>query len=303
MTRVELNKEFRNFSSEMNIILEKLNEQYFLITEKYGSSDAELLLEGFWDTLKKGAESINKASASVGKTLSKGVENIKGAAKSVAGGASWLWNKGVQLGQDALDKINKLSQTIWQYIKDCGQWIVSAPGKFFTMMQNMWIELKNNLDVLKQSAKDKFQEIVTTICDNISKKIIEPLKAKWKEFEKNYANAKAELEKKAADLKKMADDFVKSGKEDLVAVGNAILKGVETAGFFIVGLVMLPFYLVFKGTEYLYTVGANIVKNIKQNATEVWGTLQPKKSFGEGWEEGKIKESKILNFEGFMKKL
>ena len=100
----------------------------------------------------------------------------------------------------------------------------------------------------------------------------------------------------------MGDEFVKSGKEDLVTFGKALQKGAETAGFFALGLVLLPFYAAFKGSEYLYGVGSAVVANIKQNAPEVWNSLQVKEEFKKGYEEGKMKESKIMNFEAFMKK-
>jgi len=296
MTRIELNKEFEIFSAKMNVILEKLNQQYALITEKYGENKAELLLEGFWDTLKAGASKISQAAHAVGKGIGKGVSAVTGA-------GNWLWNKGVELGQQAKTLITNLATKIEGYIKDAYNWVVSAPGKFMIKMQNMWADLKTNLEQLKTAAGDKFQEVITTISNNISAKIVEPLKAKWAEFQKNYAASKESMKAKAGELKQMGNDFVKSGKEDLVKVGQAILKGTETAGFFIIGLVMLPFYLVFKGSEYLYNIGSSVVQNIKQNAPEVWNALQVREEFKKGYEEGKnppVKESKIFNFEAFL---
>ena len=87
MTNLELSKDFKMFTEKMTVILEKLNEQYYLVTEKYGNEKAELLLEGFWDSLKKGAAGLNKAAKTVGKAVGTGV-------KAVSGAKTWLFNKG-----------------------------------------------------------------------------------------------------------------------------------------------------------------------------------------------------------------
>lgn len=294
MRRVELNREFVFFTAKMNSILEKLNEQYSLITEKYGKNDGELLLEGFWDTLKKGVDTVNKAANVVGKTVGLGVNAVTGA-------KNWLFNKGVELGQKATALINNLATKIEGYVKDAYNYIISAPGKFMDKMKGLWTELKNNLENLKNAAGDKYQEILTNITANITKNVIEPLKAKWEEFKKNYASNKEALKARSEELKKMGDEFVKSGKDDLVAFGKALQKGAETAGFFALGVVILPFYAVFAGTEYLYSVGSAVVSNIKQNAPEVWNSLQVTQEFKKGYEQGK-NESRILDFNSFMKK-
>lgn len=298
MKRKEIRREMQILTSQLDVVLEKLNEQYFLITEKHGSDSAELLIEGFWDTLKKGAANINQAAHTVGKVFGKGVSAVKGA-------GSWLWEKGKELGQDAVNIINKLGDRIATYIKDAYNWVISAPGKFIEKMQSMWNDLKTNLQSLKKSAGEKWNEVIKIISDNITKKIIEPFKAKWAEFQKNYGESKKAMQTRAAEFKQMGDDFAKSGKENLIKIGNAIKSGIESAAFFALGLVLLPFYLVFKGTEYLYTVGENVVANIKQNAPEVWNTLQIRKEFKAGYAEGTTPktpttESKILDFGSFM---
>ncbi len=296
MKRYELKREMENLTFDLNIILEKLNEQYFLITEKHGSHSAELLVEGFWDTLKKGAEGLGKVAHSVGKTVGSGVSAIKS-------GGSWLWEKGRELGQEAANIINTLGEKISQYVKDAYNWVISAPGKFMDKMKSMWNDLKINLDNLKKSAGDKWNDVVKTISDNITKKIIIPFKEKWSEFQKNYTQAKIALQERSVELKQMGDDLVSSGKENLVKLGNAIKSGAESAAFFALGIVILPFYGIFKGTEYLYTVGENIVINIKQNAPEVWNALQVRKEFKSGYEEGSKNESRIVDFGTFMKKM
>lgn len=307
MTRTEINREFGIFTSQMSVLLEKLNEQYFLITEKYGEVKAELLLEGFWDSLKKGASKISQAANVAGKAVGQGVAAVTGA-------KTWLYNKGVQLGQQATTIISNLATKIEGYIKDAYNYVVTAPGKFMEKIKGMWTDLKSNLESLKNAAGDKYQEILTNITANITKKIVEPLKAKWEEYKKNYAASKEALKAKSGELKEMSDSFIKSGKEDLVAFGKALQKGAETAGFFVLGLIVLPFYAVFKGSEYLYGVGSAVVANIKQNAPEVWNSLQVTQEFKKGYAEGKnptpaqpaqaqpTKESRILDFDSFMKK-
>jgi hypothetical protein len=291
MTRLELRNELSTITHKMNVVLEKLNQQYHLITEKNGKKDAELLLEGFWDTLKSGAKGLNKLAGAVGT-----------AAGKVVSGANWLWDKGVELGQQAKKLITDLASKVEQYVKDAYNWVISAPGKFAERMKNMWTELKNNLEQLKNAAGDKYQEIVNTVGNNISKRIIEPLKNKWEEYKKSYQHSKTYVAERAGEAKVMADAFIKSGKDDLVKIGQAILKGVETAGFFAIGLILLPFYAVFKGTEALYSIGLSIVKNIKENAPEVWNTLQMKEEFKKGYAEA-TKESRIMNFGKFNQSL
>ena len=304
MKKKELRQEFINFTSEMGIIFEKLNEQYFLVTEKYGEKKADLLLEGFWDTLKAGANKVNQAAKAVGSAVGKGVNAVEKGVGAVTGAGNWLWNKGVQLGQQATQAISNLATKVEGYIKDATNWIVSAPGKFMEKMTALYTDLKTNLEELKKTAGDKYQEVVNTISANIAKKIVEPLKAKWAEFQKNYAASKEAMAAKANDLKEMGNSFAKSGKESLVALGNAILKGGETAGFFAIGLVILPFYLAFKGSEALYNVGEAVVKNIKENAPEVWNTLQVTQNVKAGYNEQRPakNESRILDFNSFKSK-
>jgi len=292
MTRIELKEEFSIFTSKMSVLLEKVDQQYHLINEKYGNENADLLLEGFWDTLKSGASKL-------GKTIGSGV-------KGVADATSWLKNKGIELGEQALNLVKNLANKVEEYVKNAYNWIVSAPGKFIQVMKNMYLDLKNNLEKLKDSAKDKFQEIVTTVSENIAKKIIEPLKAKWNDFKNNYKSSKESLKSEYSEVKNMANDFVKSGKEHLVYIGKILLKGMENAGFFILGLLMLPFYLAFKGSEYLYQVGETVVKSIKTNAPEVWSSF--KEGYAEGRGEAKPAEATsekfkhVYSFDSFIKR-
>lgn len=304
MKKKEIRQEFENFTSEMSVIFGKLNEQYFLVTEKYGEAKAELLLEGFWDSVKKGVGAVNKAAHAVGSAVGKGVNAVEKGVNAVAGAGNWLWNKGVQLGQQATQAISDLAKKVEGYVKDAYNLVVSAPGKFMEKMQALYTDLKISLDQLKQSAGDKFQDVMNTISTNISNKIVEPLKAKWLEFQKNYAASKESIAAKSVELKEMGNSFAKSGKESLVALGNAILKGGETAGFFAFGLVILPFYAAFKGSEYLYNVGESVVKNIKENVPEVWNSLQVTQNVKTGYNEQRPakNESRILDFNSFKSK-
>ena len=291
MTKHELNQELSYFSYQMNSILEKLNENYIMINEKYGQDDGELLLEGFWDTLKAGARGINKIANKVG-----------GAVGSAVKGANWLWDKGVELGQKATSLITSLAEKIGGYIKNAYDYIISAPAKFKSYMTELWTSLKKNLEELKTTAGEKYQELVKTIGENIAKKIITPLKEKWDNFKENYQKSKQQLVADANSLKEMGNSFAKSGKENLVKVGQAILKGAESVGFFALGLLLLPFYGVYKGTEFLYNLGDKIVSNVKENLPEVWETLQVKQEFKAGFEKNRqdVKESKVLNFQQFL---
>ena len=52
MKKRELRQEFINFTSEMSIIFEKLNEQYFLVTEKYGEKKSRSFIRRFLGHIK-----------------------------------------------------------------------------------------------------------------------------------------------------------------------------------------------------------------------------------------------------------
>lgn len=110
MTRIELKEEFSIFTSKMSVLLEKVDQQYHLINEKYGNENADLLLEGFWDTLKSGASKL-------GKTIGAGV-------KGVADATSWLKNKGIELGEQALDLVKNLANKVKEhpYMEDISKY-------------------------------------------------------------------------------------------------------------------------------------------------------------------------------------
>ena len=285
MTLERLSEELNTSILELNIVLERLNEQYYLITEKYGSEYAELLLEGFWDTVKKGASWLG---SKVGKTVG-GVEK----------GASWLLKKGQEFGEKVKGIVNNISGSIEKFINQAVQFIVSAPSKFMEFCKSMWAELKKSLGELKQAASDKINDIINSIVSSITTKIIEPIKNKWEEIKKNYGKMKESFIKEEAQLKDMANNFVKSGKKNLVTIGNAILKGGETAGLIVLGLIYLPFWGVYKGTEFLYSVGEGVANSIATNAPEVW------KAFTTSLQQARteVKESRILDFDSFAKRI
>lgn len=266
MNRVELSRTFSVFTHEMNTIFSRLETQYNKINENYGNAEADLLLEGFWDTMKK-------VAGKVGGAVGGGVATAKNVVSGIKQGANWLWDKGVALGEQALQVINNLAKKIEGYLTQAYNFIVSAPSKFKAFMINLWSETKKSFDELKTKTSEKFQQIYDSVKAKIAAKIVEPLKNKWTEIQNNFQTFKGNLKSEAAEMKVMAGEFKKSSNEKLKMIGDGIETGLEAAGLFVIGLILLPFYGVYKGSEYLYDLGEKVVESVKANAPEVWNSF------------------------------
>jgi len=291
MTRLELNREFQKFAFEMNTILEKLNIQYYLVTEKYGDVEAEFLLESFWDKVSSGVNKINKAAHSAGKFVGKQVNNLNNTVNNVKKNTGEFVDKQVDkvnsLGDKAKKLIDDLSTKVQTYVSNSYKYMLEQPGKFMEKMSGMWTDFKTNLQQLKTTAGENYDKAIDSISESITKKIVEPFIAKWEEYKKSYAAHKQKIQEKSAEIKQMGSDFSKSSKENLKTFGNAILKGAENAAFYGLVLIFLPFYGIFKGTNELYKVGNKVVENIKNNAPEVWKQLNVAGEVKAGFTEGK----------------
>lgn len=297
MTRLELNREFQIFAFEMNTILEKLNIQYYLVTEKYGDVEADFLLESFWDKVSSGVNKLNKAAHSAGKFVGKQVSNVTGkvdnAKKATGEFVDKQVNKANELGDKAKTLINNLSTKVQTYVSNSYKYMLEQPGKFMEKMSGMWSDFKTNLQQLKTTAGENYDKAVDSISESITKKIVEPFIAKWEEYKTSYATHKQKIQEKSAEIKQMGSDFSKSSKENLKAFGKAILKGAENAAFYGLVLIFLPFYGVFKGTNELYKVGNKVVENIKTNAPEMWKQLNVTGEVKAGYAEGKGQQAKV----------
>ena len=296
--------------SEFEKILEKLNSSYYLINEKYGEDQAKLFEAGFWDKIKSGA---GKVGSAIG-TASGSVKNV----------ASTAYNKGKELGQQAITAIGEISNKIAGYFSQAYQWVANAPEKFWNNIKDGWNTVTAQIAKMKETAGDKFQLNVGLILEDLNKKLCRKLRelmgdqqmGDYNIARKRPADFKGKYEKFKGTLKAVAQELIKSKYEDAKEFGHKLLETLENVGvgvgIFLLGIIIAPFYLVGWAGKKLFDLGIDFgmvvdkfVKTAKQELPQVWGEF--KTGVKTGYQDTQHKpapvqpnEKKLLNFSDFI---
>jgi len=296
--------------SEFEKILEKLNSSYYLINEKYGEDQAKLFEAGFWDKIKSGAGKVGSA--------------IGTAAGSVKNVASTAYNKGKELGQQAITAIGEISNKIAGYFSQAYQWVANAPEKFWNNIKDGWNTVTAQIAKMKETAGDKFQLNVGLILEDLNKKLCRKLRELMGDQQmgdyaiarKRPADFKGKYEKFKGTLKAVAEELIKSKYEDAKEFGNKLLETLENVGvgvgIFLLGVIIAPFYLVGWAGKKLFDLGIDFglvvdkfVKTAKLELPQVWDEF--KTGVKTGYQDTQQKpapvqpnEKKLLRFSDFI---
>lgn len=288
--QLQLGAAYSMYIKEMNEIYDELFEHINYITENYNNIDVDLILEGFWDTLKGGAEKT-------GKFIGKGVKKAK------------------ELGTKAVEVTQNLMNSIKDKIVKVANYIKSAPGKTWDYLVNdVWTPLKDFSQKVYADAKEKGEQAIEIAKENIKKAYdttINGIKnafqfvGKWIVDNKN--DFVAFINNKAGDIKNGINGLIKSGNAELVKLGewwkknwNKIKVGAGNAALITLGLAVMPLYLTYKGGEGGINALTRAWDSIKTNAPEVYSAF--KKGYQEGVNPDEVQsnERRIMTWETFL---
>ena len=260
---------------ELGRILEKLNNTVLSVNEKYGEETGKLFEAGFWDTLKSGA---GKVGSAIGKSA--------GVVKNVA---TTAYNKGKELGQDALNVIKEIGSKIEGWVSQAWQFVMNSPENFWNKIKEGWDTVSTQLLKLKETAGDKFQLNVGLILEDVNKKLCKKLRQLTgdkqmagysiaRTLPKDFAGKYAKF---SGTLQAVAKEMLKSGVEEVKELGQKLLDGTVTLGVFLMILIIAPFYAAGWATNKLMNAGiafATVVEKFIQTAKtevpEIWGEFK-----------------------------
>jgi len=291
-------------SNSFRIYERKIDKIYFQLhsmKESYNLNDFEILLEGFFDTLKNAAKGVGKF---LGKTTQK-VSNF----------SSEVWDKGVEMGKKVLDVtkelVNKISQTTQNVINA----IKTAPGRLMDACSEFYASISNEVSEMYKKAKEKggewiknFQntmmEIYNKIAFNLSRGVmtfVNWAKTKKEDFKKMVSQKKSDILKAASTAKESGNQTIRNFALKVKSIfdkGKDLAKNVAIISL---ALVILPFYASAKLAQKTYKMGPEILNAVsnslnvfKKNCKDVWNEAVA--SFKEGREEvNREKENKASN--------
>jgi len=307
---------------ELNKILEKLNSAYTMINEKYGEDEAKLFEAGFWDKLKTGASkvgsSIGKAAGSVTNLGNQAIDTAKQGIDSVKQGVNKAYQKGMELGNQALDSIKNIAGKVSDYFSQVWTSIVNAPEAFWNKMKEGWDTVADQFIKMKETAGDKFQLNVGLILQDLNKKLCRKLRELTGDMQMGpYAIArkrpdafKGKYLKFKGTLQAVAQELIKSQYNDAKEFGqkllNSLKEGAADVGIFILGLIIAPFYIAGWAGKKLFNLGLDFgksvegfIKTAKQEVPQIWGEF--KTGVKTGYQEKtNPNEHKILKFKEFV---
>lgn len=300
---IDIKKAYATYIKEMNSIYDELFLNVSYIKENYSTDLADAVLEGFWDTMKKGAHKVGKF---IGSGVKKGEE---------------LVGKAKELGSRAYDKTANLMNKIGDALNRAKQYILSAPGKIYDYMSELWAQIKSSTSELYQNAKQQGEQALEQAKSTIKEtynKVIASIKGelvKLKDWAiKNWHKFVQYLQAKKTEWLEIAKLLAQRGKEEYTELSNAIKtmfieigKGVATGAKWganaIILSVSLPIYAVYKGGEAGLNALVAVWDSIKKNAPEVY------QAFKAGYAQGRtpaaqstaqpVGENKVLSWEAF----
>jgi len=322
-------------------IMDKVNETYLLITEKYSEDEAALFEAGFLSNFKDRLAGWRQKAGEAGQKLGQTASNIKGDVTSAYNkSADWVsnklqqggelakgaYNKGVELGQQAIQGIKDVCGKIADFFAEAWQKISSAPGEFWAKMQEGWTTVVNKLAEMKERASSKFQLEVGLILQDLNKKLCRKLRELTGDMQMGeYAIARkrpsdfiGKYEKFKGTLLAVGQELVKSGAEDVKAFGQKLLDtlqgGAENVGAFLLGLILAGIWVAGYVTRKLVNVGVSFsevvqkfITEVKTEVPEIWTEIKgiPKDFVGgvkTGYQEGEAarKESHLIRFDKFL---
>jgi len=194
---------------QLDIIMQKVNESYLLITESYGEEEAELFEAGWLSGLKDKVAGWGQKAGQAGQSVGQAANTARQVGSAIGGGiasdfrqaksdatdtynkaAGWArdkfgkakawakdtYNKGAEYGQQALQVIKDVCGKIADYFASAWQKVLAAPGEFWAKMQQGWDVVVDKLAEMKERAGDKFQLEAGLILEDLNKKLCRKLR-------------------------------------------------------------------------------------------------------------------------------
>ena len=280
-----------------------------MLKESYSEKEYVILLEGFWDTMKKAAFGAGKAVGNIAAGVTSGLDKIKDFGENV-------WNKGVELGKKAVEIGKQLYNKVAEAINTSISAIKKAPKQTWDSIKVLTSKIVDETSEMLENAKEKGKELYDSAKEtvlSIYKKLADGLADTIKSLnEWAYKNA-SEFEKmiieKSTEMKEVAQTLSKSANAELSKLGIAFINGLiktkeisKKVSFFTLGLAVLPLYGAYALGKKTYETGINAgelmmksIETIKKEAPELWNQAI------EGYKEGMIKnENFIMNFDQFI---
>jgi len=306
----------------IDMIFEELSHIAYMVNESNSSINPELVYEGFWDTVRKGASKIGQFGANIKNTAVSGVNAVKSGIDYVKELGQKAWDKIVTLGEDFVSWIKETKQKAIELINI----IKGTPAKVWSAMKEFFVSLAKGIGEKIEKIKTGWETFVLILNTFIFKPIANAFSNIIKDVKIRQAYYSAVLTEDLKSLKQMAletkekgtekwntlmtklSDFLQTIPEKAEEVGKFLLNLGEKAGLILLGLIVAPFYLAFKGGELIYKLGSQFVDILSNVVSSVWEELKTLpaavKTGYDNVQKIPVKENRrnVLSFDDFLRR-
>jgi hypothetical protein len=306
----------------LDMIFEELGHIVYMVNESNSSINPELVYEGFWDTVRKGASKIGQFGANVKNAAVSGVNTVKSGIDYVKELGQKAWDKIVSLGEDFVAWVKLAKQKTNELINV----IKGTPAKVLTSMKEFFQWVAQGIGQKIEQIKNGWDTFILMINTFIFKPIANAFSNILKDLKIRQAYYSAVMVEDFKSLKQMASDTKDKGTEKwntlmdktlsllqtipgkAEEVGNFLLKLGKSTSVILLGLIILPFYGAFKGGELVYKLGSQFVDTLSNALGTLWSELQSLpaavKAGYDSVQKIPVKENRrnVLSFDDFLKK-
>jgi hypothetical protein len=272
----------------LDMIFEELSHIEYMVKESNSTVDSNLVYEGFWDTVRQGASKLGQLGAGARNLAVKGVNAVKSGINYVK-----------ELGQKAWDKIVALGEEFVAWVKMVKEKALSLLAAIKATPAKIWESMKEFYQWLAQGIGNKVQELKTgwdmfvmLINTFVFQPIVNFFKQQLVNAEMTLAYIKYASIEELNSLKAIASETKNKGLEKwnalmtkiygvLAAIpgkaeelGNYLANLGKKGLLILAGLIVAPFYLTFKGLEFVYKLGEQFVNTIAKAVGNAWDELQ-----------------------------
>jgi phage-related protein len=306
----------------IDMIFEELSHIAYMVNESNSSINPELVYEGFWDTVRKGASKIGQFGANIKNTAVSGINVVKSGIDYIKELGQKAWDKIVSLGEDFVNWIKETKQKAIELINI----IKGTPSKVWSAMKEFFASLAKGIGEKIEKIKTGWETFVLILNTFIFKPIANAFSNIIKDVKIRQAYYSAVLTEDLKSLKQMAletkekgtekwntlmtklSDFLQTVPEKAEEVSKFLLNLGEKAGLILLGLIVVPFYLAFKGGELVYKLGSQFVDVLSNTASSVWEELKTipstVKAGYDSVQKVPVKENRrtVLSFDDFLRR-
>lgn len=273
----------------LELIFEELSHIEYMVKESNSTIDSNLIYEGFWDTVRKGAEKIGQFGANVRNAAVSGVNAVKGAVDYVKELGQKAWDKIVALGQEFVEWVKLAKQKINEVL----QIIKGTPAKVYESLKSFYTWLAQGVSKIIDKIKNGWDTFVLIMKTFIFKPIAQAFRDAIETVQLNHYYYKAVLaddlkslkttveqakgkgtEKFNALMEKISSFFTETVPNTAEEVGAFLAKAGKSAGLILLGIIALPFIVAFKTFEYGYKLASIFVETIFEECGKAWAEMK-----------------------------